>query len=118
MPFSGAALANPAEILCPTTQEPCTARETLVALYRTNWSDKTLPGRMRVDELHPFGDEAKLQLKLTEHRLAALAIGCSGTQGDVCPVRERMSQSPARVTAVGLARGAISKLRGIRNNGR
>lgn len=84
-------------IICPSTQEVCVARESLVRAFESSYSNyhDDLP-----PEVHPSLDGPKLQLRLAEYDYRGAAVDCSEAAPDQCPVRESMDQSVTRTTVV------------------
>lgn len=98
---------------CPTTGEPCPARENIVLSYSlAPEAEMRLASELDFDDpRHPRFDQVKMQARLFEHRAQALGRGCVGPEAQVCPVREAMSESPVRRSFVGSMRKVLNSLR-------
>jgi len=106
------------EAECPITGESCPTRQRYISFYRPSddsdeysldslADDGVMAAEIDFDNpVHPRFNEAKLQTKLWENTFAAHAIGCSGPNETICPVRVRMNESKVRSGLVGLFRRA------------
>lgn len=94
------ALGMPEEILCPTSGRVCPYRQRIVDIYSEKADfelDAMLPEDMRNENNAP-----KMQLRLGETKVIAMAIGCEGpNEANKCPTGLKIQQSPIRKGIVG-----------------
>ena len=106
--FAGAEFVD-RRALCPTSGEVCPALETVVRLYEDHVSPDiniTMPR-----EAQSRYDGPKLTARLGEYSLRANIIDCPGANGDDCPTRMNMDDSPVRTGIVKTLRKVLEKTR-------